>query len=50
MIEASVSVLGDFGDAVDLGPSGEELLVRRILEASLAAVPAGPPRKELIFL
>ena len=42
MIEAGVSVLGDFEDAVRLGPSGEELLVRKILEAALGAAANTP--------
>jgi hypothetical protein len=40
MIAAGVSVLADFEEFVRLGPSGEELLVRRILEASLAVASA----------
>jgi hypothetical protein len=35
MIEAGVSVLGDYDEWVRLGPTGEESLVREILEAAL---------------
>jgi hypothetical protein len=44
MIEAGISVLPDWSDFFSLGPTGERLLVSRILEASLRVAFLRPPK------
>jgi hypothetical protein len=43
MIEAGVSVLASYEEFDRWGPTGEEILVRKILEASLAVASATAP-------